>query len=158
MGHFHRSALAALAVALLAMPALAESSAPSPTGRWAFETGVVNLDCKLNGEMTVWSTPQKNSFGCRFVAVQSCAGDPPLRFEVAQSCIATRKGAGLKITSKIDRVVSASPTGLLDAVKEGYAPDNFELTLNRTASEMTGMFHSLSEARVRFWRLEDLVG
>jgi hypothetical protein len=144
---------AALAAAFTA-PALAQS----PVGKWAFETAPVNMNCQLSGEMTVWAKPQKNSYGCRFVAVQSCAGEPPLRFEVAQTCTAARTGADIAITSQIDRVISASPADFLDAVKAGYAPDHFEVTLNRTASEMNGVFHSLSEAAVRFWRVEDLIG
>lgn len=153
----HRLPALAGCIALLALSA-SPAVAQTPAGRWAFETAMVNANCKLSGEMTVWATRAKDSFGCRFIAVQACEGVPPLRFEVAQTCTAARTGADVVIESQIDRVVSASPEDFIDAVKAGYAPDNFSVTLNSSGNEMTGLFRSLSEAAVRFWRLEDLVG
>lgn len=148
-----------LLLALLAPAPLASAEAPNtPAGPWKFETAKINLTCKLSGEMEIARTDKAGLYSCRFVAVQSCAGDPPLEFHVEQTCVATRSGARVTITSKIEKVIGVKPAGMRTTVESGYAPDNFELRLNAAGSEMNGMFHSLNQAVVKFWRpASDLV-
>ncbi len=130
--------------------------AESPAGAWAFETDKVNLNCKLSGEMTIWQDKKAGLYACRFLAVQSCTGEPPIEIKVAQTCTATHSGNQVSITSKIDKTVSVKPRDMLETVEELYAPDHFMVSLNARGDEMTGMFHSLSQAYVRFRRREDL--
>ena len=139
-----------IAGACIASPALADTNAAAPVGEWAFETARVNSNCVLSGDMSIWKA--RDGLACRFVATQSCTGQPPITIKVAQTCTATQKGASIDIVSKIDRTVSVSPKEMKDQVDEFYAPDNFSVRLNKAGDEMTGMFHSLSEAAVRFWR------
>lgn len=138
----------------LAPVALAQSPTPKPTpvGQWKFETGMVNLNCKLSGEMQVTKAETTGLYSCRFIAVQSCTANPPLEFKVQQSCVATQTGKQVTITSKVDKILSVKPEAMFPTVKSGYAADNFEVTLNPAGSEMRGMFHSLNQATVRFWR------
>ena len=157
--------LLALALLIAAPAALGQSPAPpsgksspqaspdhTPVGRWKFETGMINANCKLSGEMDVAKADKTGLFSCRFVAVQSCTGNPPLEFQVKQSCIATQTGKQVTITSKIDKIISVKPAAMWPTVTSGYAADNFEVTLNALGSDMRGMFHSLNQATVRFWR------
>lgn len=139
-----------VAGACLASPALAETKAATPVGEWAFETAKVNSNCALSGDMSIWKT--RDGLSCRFVATQSCTGEPPMTIKVAQTCKATQKGAAIEIVSKIDRTVSVTPKDMKAQVDEFYAPDNFSVRINKAGDEMTGRFHSLSEAAVRFWR------
>jgi invasion protein IalB len=129
---------------------------PSAVGAWTFETAPVNLNCKLSGTMTISQAGPAGGLTCRFVAVQGCTGDPPLRFEVEQACTAKQTGANVEIESRIVRVMKAEPADLLDAVKANYAPDDFKVAITRRGDEMLGDFHSLSTARVRFVRAVDL--
>jgi hypothetical protein len=147
-------ALAPLAAAQSPPPAPAPerpAANHTPVGRWKFETGMVNLNCKLSGEMQVLKAAQTGLYSCQFVAVQSCTGNPPLEFKVQQTCIATQTGKQVTITSKVQNILSVKPEAMFPTVKRGYAADNFEVTLNPDGSQMTGMFHSLNQASVRFW-------
>jgi len=139
-----------LAGACIASPALAETKAATPVGEWEFETAKVNSNCALSGDMSIWQS--RDGLACRFVAVQTCTGEPPVTIKVAQSCTASQKGSTVEIVSKIDRTVSVTPKELKPQVDEFYAADNFTVRLNKTGDEMNGRFHSLSEAAVRFWR------
>jgi hypothetical protein len=160
-------AAVALAFLVVAAPALAQTPAPAPApdkpaakppasqtpvGPWKFETGMVNANCKLSGEMQVTKAAGAGLYSCKFVSVQSCTGKPPLEFKVQQSCVATQTGKQVVITSKIDKVVSVKPEAMLPTVRSGYAPDNFDVTMSASGAEMRGMFHSLGQATVRFWR------
>lgn len=128
---------------------------PSPAGRWRFQTDRVNSgNCTLSGDMTVWRSAP--IYKCRFTAVQACDGNPPIRIEVAQTCDASQDGRRITIESKIEKYVKVSPASMETTVRKGYAPDHFKVTLNNAGSEMTGMFHSLSDAPVVFRRIEDL--
>ncbi len=134
----------------------AETKAVTPVGEWRFETAKVNANCMLSGDMTIWKA--RDGLACRFIANQSCTGEPPIDIEVAQTCTAKQTGDQIVITSKIDRTVSASPSYLKPEVDQFYAPDNFTVRINKAGDEMKGKFHSLSEAAVRFWRnTSDLV-
>lgn len=146
-----------LAGACLAAPAaFAREPAKTPEGEWSFETAKVNANCLLSGDISIWKA--RDGYACRFVATQSCTGSPPIEIKVAQSCTAKQTGDRVEIVSKIDRTVSVKPTDLKDAVDASYAADNFSVRLNKAGDEMTGKFHSLSEAFVRFRRhTNDLV-
>jgi hypothetical protein len=154
---------ASLGLLALTAPALAQTPAPekpagkpaarqTPVGQWRFETGMVNTNCKLTGDMQVTQAPTTGAYSCKFVAVQSCTGVPPLEFKVQQSCIATQTGTQVTITSKVDKILSVKPEAMLPTVRSGYAADNFEVTMNPANTEMRGMFHSVNDATVRFWR------
>jgi hypothetical protein len=148
-------AIAPVAVAQSPAPRTAPtkpSAGQTPIGRWKFETGMVNLNCKLSGEMQVAKATTTGAYSCKFIAVQSCTGNPPLEFQVQQGCVATQTGSQVTITSKVEKILSVKPEAMFPTVKSGYAADNFEVTLNPAGSEMRGMFHSLSQATVRFWR------
>jgi len=148
---------ALLALSLFATCAITgASAADTPAGRWAFETDPVNLNCLLKGEMQVRPTSVEGQYACTFIANQICEGDPPLDIKVEQSCTATLSGSQVNIESRIERTVSVSPENQRDRVDALYAPDHFFVSLNAAGDEMTGMFHSVSRAFVRFTRLQDL--
>ncbi len=138
-----------------AAPPKAAASDPTPAGRWRFQTDRVNGgNCTLAGDMNVWKAA--SSYKCRFTAVQACGGVPPIRIEVEQSCNASLDGMRVTIQSKIEKYVKVSPPEMEETVRSGYAPDHFKVTLNAAGSEMSGMFHSLSDAPVVFRRVVDL--
>ncbi len=141
---------------LYAAPAVADSADSSVTGSWTFETKPINDNCKLYGEMDIWKE-RTGVYACRFVAVQACTGKPPLEFKVEQTCSAKVTGKSVAIESRIDHVVSVKPAELLEGVKARYAPDNFYVTINAAGTFMIGMFRSVGEAEVRFWRREALM-
>ena len=150
-------ALAWLLAGASAAVAQTPSPSPSPEGSWTFETAPVNETCRLTGDMVIDRNGQ-GGLSCRFVALQSCSGSPPIAIRVAQTCRARQSGARIEIESRILRTLSVSPVGLEEAVRRYYAPDNFSVSLNPAGTEMTGRFHSLSEAFVRFRRFSaDLV-
>lgn len=153
----HIASIAVLLAVTLSTPvALAREPANTPVGEWSFETAKVNANCALSGDISIWKA--RDGYACRFVATQSCTGSPPIEIKVAQSCTAKQSGDKVEIVSKIDRTVSVKPADLKDAVDQSYAADNFSVRLNKAGDEMTGKFHSLSEAFVRFRRhTNDLV-
>lgn len=106
--------------------------------------------------MQVRPTSVEGRYSCTFVANQICEGDPPLDIKVEQSCTATLSGSQVNIESQIKRTVSVSPEYQRERVDALYAPDHFFVSLNAAGDEMTGMFHSVSRAFVRFTRLQDL--
>lgn len=149
--------LASLAIlsAVIASPAIAQKPAADPlTGFWKFETKVINGNCKLSGDMEIMK--EKSGYTCKFVSAQSCTGENPIEIKVAQSCSVKQASKKVVIQSTITRIVSVKPKELMDVVKERYEPDHFNVTLNPTGSEMNGIFHSIGEATVRFWRPEAL--
>lgn len=152
------SRLASLAIlsATICAPALAQKPAADPlTGFWKFETKPINQNCKLSGDMEIMKE-KSGGYTCKFVSVQSCTGEPPIEIKVAQSCSVKQASKKVVMQSTITRIVSVKPKDLSDIVKERYAPDHFNVTLNATGSEMTGIFHSIGEATVRFWRPDAL--
>lgn len=150
-----RACIPALVAALVtAMPGAA--MAESPAGRWSFETDTVTDNCKLKGEMQIWPEAAVDEYSCRFIANQICASTPPLDIKVEQSCVATMTGSQLNIESTVERTVSVSPEDQRPRVDALYAPDNFFVSINEAGDEMTGMFHSVSRAFVRFKRQLDL--
>ncbi|MEZ5939099.1 MAG: hypothetical protein R3C52_12925 [Hyphomonadaceae bacterium] len=151
------ASLAVIAGALCAcMPAAGAAYAQSPTGRWTFQTGTINDTCDLSGDMKIWQESKDGPYKCRFTSVQECKTEPPLRIEMAQTCVAKVKGQSIEITSAIDKALDVSPPDLKEAVRLGYAPDNFKVELNKAGTEMTGTFHSLTQALVKFRRAADL--
>ncbi len=141
----------ALAIGI-ASPALGDTAA----GRWSFETAPVNENCVLTGEMSIQPTSTPGQFSCHFVSVQACTTIPPIEIEVLQTCTATQTGVQVNIESAVENIVRAEPEEFFPQIELTYAPDHFFVSLNTTGDEMTGMFHSLSNAFVRFTRLEDL--
>ncbi len=152
----HTASVIALAAYLSATHAQAQASPNSPAGRWAFKTDTVSENCILQGEMQIRPTSTPDRYTCRFIANQYCEGESPLDIEVEQTCSADLSGVQLNIESEIARVVSVSPEFERDRVEALYAPDHFFVSLDEAGDEMTGMFHSVSRAFVRFTRLPDL--
>jgi hypothetical protein len=74
-----------------------------------------------------------------------------------QSCTAKQAGAAFTVTSKLNRVVSADPGETLSWLRQAYAPDNFEVTINPRGDRMDGMFKSYDSAPVRFRRKGELI-
>ena len=130
--------------------------APSPEGGWNFATTTFRADCALTGEMTVRKTGD-NAFSCTFNAEWSCRSGPLRRVKTEQSCVATQAGAAFTVTSKLDRVISADPGETLTWLRQAYAPDNFEVTINGRGDQMDGMFKSYDSAPVKFRRKGELI-
>jgi hypothetical protein len=146
--------VAAFALALsLAAPATAAPPAPSPLGAWEFKTGDI-AGCTISGALTV-SKPQTagGEYPCKFESVQACPkAAPPAAYKVAQSCTATVSDRKVVIKSKVQKIISVTPDWAMPQVARNYAPDDFTVEINASASEMTGIFYSHGQAKVTFWR------
>lgn len=141
---------------LVSPPALAQS-APSLAGKWSFETAELYDNCTISGEMTITQIAKSKRFTCTFKALQRCTRQPPIEIHTTQSCAATQAGSQVSIISRLEKVDKVNLPGLLQGMGQRYAPDNFNVTLNKSGDEMIGRFESLGEAPVKFRRREDLV-
>ena len=148
----------ALAVGLLCAPVAAAQlkKSPSPTGEWGFKTEKMGYGCALFGEMSVRKTSDK-TYSCTFRATWGCELRQPKSVVTDQSCIATQIGSQVVMTSKIDRIVSVDPADMMDFMRQRYAADHFEVTINPRGDQMDGIFHSYGEAPVIFRRKQELV-
>lgn len=124
----------------------AREPSPSIVGAWAFETGVFGAGgdgrggCRISGTMSITRAPSGAGYACSFTATERCASGLVIRAD--QSCTATRDGATVTITSKVDRV---SPANI------SYAPDHWKLIV-RGADLMTGELRSADTATATFRR------
>lgn len=155
---------ALLAVTVSAAQAVAQAPQPTPAGRWKFATTQMNNRCTMSGEMQVWRVrglkPDAKlpaQYACRFTAFQTCTGSFIQKIETQQTCSVQDKAGKLHFEAKIEKIGEVKPPEILEQVKTAYAPDNFLLQLNKKGDEMDGMFISLSEAPVKFVRIEELV-
>ena len=130
--------------------------APSPAGGWSFATNVFRANCTLAGEMTVRET-SAGAFSCSFQADWTCKAGPLRAVRTKQTCVATQSGDQLVVTSKLAKIVSADPADTMDWLNTAYAPDNFEVTINRRGDEMDGLFRSYDTAPVKFRRKGELI-
>lgn len=153
---------AAVAAGSLASLPVAAQQEPLPdiSGAWKFKTDPLpNKGCVISGNITFKRIGRTNSYSCRFVSQEDCdrPGGPTFT-RVQQSCSVTHSDGAFEITSTIDRIVDAGPADFKAAMmaSENYAPDNFKVRPNK--GELTGDFHSVRQANVRFWRDTDLVG
>lgn len=129
----------------------AREPSPSIVGAWAFETGVFGATpdgrggCRINGTMSIARAPTGAGYTCSFTATERCTSG--LVILADQSCTATRDGASVTITSKVDRVAPASIS---------YAPDHWKLTV-RNADLMTGELRSADTATATFRRAPTVI-
>jgi hypothetical protein len=158
-GAWRSAACVSLALAT-ACAAYAETpAAPSIGGSWKFRTAnLPSNGCVITGDITITKTATANVWACEFISREDCAGDPPSFQKVAQTCQAVAIGRSVEITSKVKAMLDAGPPDRrTDLMTPGrYAADNFSVILQPSGEEMTGRFHSLQIAGVRFWRVRDL--
>lgn len=152
-----RYGVIALVACLSAAPAFAETDI---SGRWLFKTEPLpGKGCSISGDIEFTKTAKPLGYSCIFHSREDCkrAGGDTFT-EVRQSCIAMPAGGAFIISSKVEAITDAGPPLFrAQMMAEGsYAADNFRVSPTR-AGEMTGLFHSLRQAAVRFWRDEDLV-
>lgn len=126
-------------------------------GHWRFETAPISPSCKLSGEMQVSPTSDPKRFICRIVSLQACAGEPKIEIRMSQTCQASISGDAIEIVSKVEKAIKVTPEALGVNILQRYAPDDFSVVATVRKDELTGMFHSLARAKVRFWRDADLV-
>jgi hypothetical protein len=157
-------ALALLALTGEATAQLKPKDAPvskvTPLGSWQFESQQLSNQCKMSGFMQVFrpkaGAPAKTKYSCRLTAYQTCTGGAIKKIRTAQSCDVSEKDGKLMFESRLDKIESVEPAEIMAMVKAGYAPDNFLVELNKAGSEMSGLFISISQAPVKFLRLEEL--
>lgn len=152
-----RYGLIALTACLIAAPAFAETDI---SGRWLFKTDVLpGKGCTISGEIEFKKLAKPLGYSCSFLSREDCQRPGGDTFtEVRQSCIAMPSGDSFVISSKVETITDAGPALFKQQMLEAmaYSPDNFRVT-PAGASQMKGLFHSVREAAVRFWRDEDLV-
>ena len=152
-----RSAAFALAVICFASGASAEGVA----GRWKFRTDALPSNgCFISGAIVFHKTAKADAFTCEFVSQEDCVNFAGLKTfqRVQQSCTARVTGRSVAISSKVEKIVDAGPASLRDRLMQPgtYSPDDFSVELN-AHGELVGLFHSLQQSGVRFWRDVDLL-
>lgn len=130
-----------LALALSALPAVAQPSDPGPdiSGNWVFSASV-QRGCTFNG-MASFTPASDGTLGCELTARQVCTD---VTFEVRQSCTLRRTGNQLSITSTIEEFIEGGPT-------DWYFPDNFALTV-QSENRLYGALISSSSYPAEFTR------
>jgi hypothetical protein len=156
MKHLSKAGLAAFLALLSALPAFAEGP-PDISGRWKFRTDLKDKGCVITGEIQFRKAPAPLDYVCSFHSREDCDRDPPTFTEVDQSCFARVTGAEIAITSKVDKITSAGPADFARDMMtfQNYRADNFVVQYEK--GDLVGLFHSLRQASVRFWRDVDLV-
>jgi hypothetical protein len=145
------------ALLLTASPAFAETDI---SGRWLFKTDTLpGKGCVISGEIEFHKTAAPLGYACTFLSREDCRHPSGDTFtEVRQSCIAIRSGETFVISSKVETITDAGPADFRKQMMESmaYAPDNFRVTVTRP-DELKGLFYSMRQAAVRFWRDEELI-
>jgi len=158
MKHFSAARLAAasLVVAASALPAFADKP-PDISGRWKFKTVLENKGCVITGDIQFRKAPAPLDYVCNFRSREDCDRDPPTFTEVEQSCMARITGDEIAITSKVEKIAAAGPPAFArDMIAyQNYQADNFVVRYEK--GDLVGLFHSMRQAAVRFWRDVDLV-
>jgi hypothetical protein len=151
-----RSLAAFLASCALALPALADKP-PDISGRWKFKTVLEAKGCVITGDIQFRKAPPPLDYLCTFRSREDCNRKPPTFTEVDQSCMARITGNEIAITSKVEKIAAAGPPEFARAMIEfqNYQADNFIVHYDK--GDLVGLFHSLRQAAVRFWRDVDLV-
>jgi len=148
---------ACIFLCLMALPALAAEPADI-SGRWKFKTGVLqNKGCVISGEIEFRKAVKPFDYACTFTSREDCDRDPPTFTEVKQSCMARVTGDDIAITSKVEKITDAGPEFFKQQMfaSQAYQADNFIVRWEK--GSLIGLFHSLRQATVRFWRDVDLV-
>ena len=156
MKHFSTARLAACLAVMSALPAFAEEP-PDISGRWKFKTVLEGKGCVITGEIRFRKAPAPLDYVCTFHSREDCDRNPPTFTEVDQSCFARVTGEEIAITSKVEKITSAGPPEFArDMIAfQNYKADNFIVRYQK--GDLVGLFHSLRQASVRFWRDVDLV-
>lgn len=158
MKHFSAARLAAasLVVAASALPAFADKP-PDISGRWKFKTVLEKKGCVITGDIQFRKAPAPLDYVCTFRSREDCDRDPPTFTEVDQSCMARVKGDEIAITSKVEKIAAAGPPVFAQHMMENqnYQADNFVVRYEK--GDLVGLFHSMGQAAVKFWRDVDLV-
>jgi hypothetical protein len=148
---------ACIVLCLMALPAFADE--PSDiSGRWRFKTGVLqNKGCVISGDIEFRKAMKPFDYACTFTSREDCDRDPPTFTEVTQSCMARITGNDIAITSKVEKITDAGPELFKQQMlaTQAYQPDNFIVHWEK--GNLVGLFHSLRQATVKFWRDVDLV-
>jgi hypothetical protein len=153
----------ALAALVLIASAGASAQKPAPTedisGRWLFQTILVQKGCKIEGDISFKRQGRSDNYSCTFVSTETCGKAPRQNWaKVKQSCTAKLKNGGFEILSKVEQMVDAGPKEMREMLmdRSGYTPDNFTVrVLNETV--MAGQFFSRNVAAVRFERVLERV-
>ncbi|HVY91053.1 MAG TPA: hypothetical protein VG942_19445 [Hyphomonadaceae bacterium] len=149
---------------LIAAPAFAQAGSkaapPDISGSWKFKTDVLpNKGCVISGNITFTRLPAANAYSCSFVSREDCnrANDKTFT-EVKQSCTVALEKGQFKIDSKVDAIVDAGPPDFKSYMLEtkSYTADSFVVSPNKKG-ELIGLFHSIRQCAVKFWRTVDLV-
>jgi hypothetical protein len=154
---------APLLIALIASPALAQTVRKAPpdiSGSWKFKTDVLpNKGCVISGQITFKRSAAPNAYSCSFVSREDCdrAGGKTFT-QVKQSCAVTYDKGEFKIDSKVEAIVDAGPPDFKQDMlaNSAYVADSFVVSPNKKG-ELAGLFHSIRECAVKFWRTVDLV-
>ena len=158
MKHFSAARLAAafIAVAAFVLPAFADKP-PDISGRWKFKTVLESKGCVITGDIQFRKALPPLDYVCTFRSREDCDRNPPTFTEVEQSCMARVKGDEIAITSKVEKIASAGPPAFASYMIENqsYQADNFVVRYEK--GDLVGLFHSMRQAAVRFWRDVDLV-
>ena len=151
-----RALAACLAALAFALPAFADKP-PDISGRWKFKTVLEAKGCVITGEIQFTKAPAPLDYLCTFRSREDCNRTPPTFTEVEQSCMARVTGDEIAITSKVERIAAAGPPEFAKGMIEfqNYQADNFIVHYEKGA--LVGLFHSMRQAAVRFWRDVDLV-
>jgi hypothetical protein len=144
--------------------ATAQHAVPDITGRWLFQTDKFDTleyvdGCVMSGEIAIRSTPSSSLHACSFTIETTCRqeGREAEYYRVQQSCAATKIGAKVAITSKIDRIDETRLDGRIVRLS-GYTADMFDLELSSNGLEMTGhQYDTVRRVPARFWRDQELV-
>ena len=150
-----------IAPAALGLIAAASASAQTAkpmediSGRWLFQTILVQKGCKIEGDISFKRQGRSDTYTCTFVSTETCGKAPQQNWtKVKQGCTAKLKNGAFEILSKVEQMVDAGPKEMREALMNpgGYSPDNFPVrVLNDTG--MAGQFFSRNVAAVRFERV-----
>lgn len=147
-----------------AFGASAQGAKTDIAGDWKLLTSTFDGgECTMDGSISLKPSATPNAYTCGLMVETHCKQDGKVYeyWRVRQSCTATRKGADVRITTKIDKVESATFFGkeMTAAQKSNYVPDNFEVTISPSGAEMKGkLVDAVRILNSRFWRDVDLIG
>lgn len=120
-------------------------SAVNITGEWSFIANT-GPECSFSGSALLSATEKPSRYACELTAVQIC---PTSKWQVRQTCAATRIGDEVIIASKIEEYIEGEPD-------KGYKPDNFKLTI-KSPDLMKGVLVSWGFHNAEFRRVEGAV-
>lgn len=156
---YRRLAFATLFLIAIHGAASAQKALPDISGRWLFKTDVLpNKGCVISGEIEFRKAGAPIGYFCSFTAREDCDRDPEPTFtEVKQSCMARVVNGDIDIMSKVEGITNAGPAWFKQEMmaSQAYSPDNFRV--HPQGKDLVGTFHSIREAKVKFWRDQELV-